>query len=153
MLEARVFKRFGALDLAIEVSVGAETLVVAGPNGAGKSSMLRLLVGAIRPDGGRIALDGRTLFAERIDVPPEERFIGYVPQDYALFPHLSAADNVGFALAFPNGGPEQVLGTRDGGSHWRLIHAWPGRRRAGKPHCEDGRCGGRSKSSAERRKS
>src|SRR2546430_11629229 len=61
--------------------------------------MLRLLLGSIRPDNGRIALDGRTLYAERIDVPPEERYIGYVPQDYALFPHLDGIGNVTFGLA------------------------------------------------------
>jgi len=99
VLEARVAKRLGTLDLAFELSVGKETLVVAGPNGAGKSSMLRLLLGSIRPDNGRIALDGRTLYAERIDVPPEERHIGYVPQDYALFPHLDGIGNVAFGLA------------------------------------------------------
>src|SRR2546430_16470899 len=61
--------------------------------------MLRLLLGSIRPDNGRIALDGKTLYAERIDVPPEERHIGYVPQDYALFPHLDGIGNVAFGLA------------------------------------------------------
>jgi ABC-type sulfate/molybdate transport systems ATPase subunit len=99
VLEARVAKRLGTVELAFELSVGAETLVVAGPNGAGKSSMLRLLLGSIRPDSGRIALDGRTLFAGRIDVPPEERHIGYLPQDYALFPHLDGVGNVAFGLA------------------------------------------------------
>jgi len=99
VLEARVVKRLGALDLAFDLSVGPETLVVAGPNGAGKSSMLRVLLGAVRPDSGRISLDGRTLFAARIDVPPEDRLIGYVPQDYALFPHLDGIENVAFGLA------------------------------------------------------
>jgi molybdate transport system ATP-binding protein len=99
VLEARVAKRLGSLDLAFELAVGAETLVVAGPNGAGKSSLLRLLLGSIRPDSGRISLDGRILFDARIDVPPEERHIGYVPQDYALFPHLDGIGNVAFGLA------------------------------------------------------
>jgi len=99
MLEVRVDKRVGTLDLALELSVGAETLLVAGPNGAGKSTLLRLLLGVARPDRGRIALDGRILFDAHSDVPAEDRRLGYVPQDYALFPHLDGLGNVAFGLA------------------------------------------------------
>jgi molybdate transport system ATP-binding protein len=62
---------------------------------------LLALLGIIRPDAGRIRLGGEPLFdAEaRIDLPTEERGIAYLPQDYALFPHLTAAENVAFALA------------------------------------------------------
>jgi len=90
MLEVSLAKRIGTLDLALELSVGAETLLVAGPNGAGKSTLLLLLLGVSRPDRGRIALDGRTLFDTHADVPAENRRLGYLPQDYALFPHLDA---------------------------------------------------------------
>ena len=102
MLEVSIAKRIGTLDLALELSVGAETLLVAGPNGAGKSTLLLLLLGVARPDRGRIALDGRTLFDTHADVPAENRRLGYLPQDYALFPHLDALGNVAFGLAhFP----------------------------------------------------
>jgi len=102
MLEVSLAKRIGTLDLALELSVGAETLLVAGPNGAGKSTLLLLLLGVSRPDRGRIALDGRTLFDTHADVPAENRRLGYLPQDYALFPHLDALGNVAFGLAdFP----------------------------------------------------
>jgi len=103
MLEVSIAKRIGTLDLALELSVGAETLLVAGPNGAGKSTLLLLLLGVARPDRGRIALDGRTLFDTHADVPAEDRRLGYLPQDYALFPHLDALGNVAFGLARSSG--------------------------------------------------
>jgi molybdate transport system ATP-binding protein len=107
LLEAQVQKRLGALQVAVELSVGAETVLVAGPNGAGKSSLLRLLLGVVRPDSGRIALDGKELFGRRRDVPPEERLLGYVPQDYALFPHLDVLENVAVGLRARGVGREE----------------------------------------------
>jgi molybdate transport system ATP-binding protein len=94
VLEARVVTRL--LDL--QLTAGAETLLLTGPNGAGKSTLLRILLGIATPHSGRIALDGRTLFGDDVDLPPEERGLGYVPQQYALFPHLDVAGNVGFGL-------------------------------------------------------
>ncbi|HEY6908494.1 MAG TPA: ATP-binding cassette domain-containing protein [Myxococcales bacterium] len=101
MLEFRVRKRVGPLDLDVALAASAETMLIAGPNGAGKSTLLRLLLGVLRPDAGRIALEGSALFdsAARVDAPPERRRLGYVPQDYALFPHLDVAGNVAFGLA------------------------------------------------------
>ena len=99
-LSARLGARLGALELDVTLQIDGGTTALVGPNGAGKTSVLRLLLGALRPTDGRIALDGRVLFDAKtgVDLPPEERDIGYVPQDYALFPHLDAADNVAFAL-------------------------------------------------------
>ena len=94
MLEARVVT--GLLDL--QFAVGPETVLLAGPNGAGKSTLLRLLLGIDAPGSGRIALDGRVLFDGNVDLPPETRRLGYLPQDYALFPHLDVRGNVGFGL-------------------------------------------------------
>ena len=94
MLEARLVTNF--IDL--EFAVGEETVLLAGPNGAGKSTLLRLLLGIDTPGAGRIALDGRTLFDGRVNLPPEARGLGYLPQDYALFPHLDVRGNVGFGL-------------------------------------------------------
>jgi ABC-type sulfate/molybdate transport systems ATPase subunit len=74
-------------------------MAVVGPSGAGKTSLLRSIAGLARPERGRIALDGRVLFdsAAGIDLPPEDRRVGYVFQEYALFPHMTVQQNVAFA--------------------------------------------------------
>ena len=76
-------------------------LKIVGPSGSGKTLTLRVLAGLLRPDAGFIRLAGETLFdaVAGVDVPVRERRIGYMFQDYALFPHLSVADNVAFGLA------------------------------------------------------
>jgi iron(III) transport system ATP-binding protein len=97
----RVTKRFGAVeavagaDLSVE---RGETLALLGPSGCGKTTTLRLLAGFERPDSGTIEIDGRTV-AGAGWVPPERRRVGMVFQDYALFPHLSVSENVGYGLA------------------------------------------------------
>jgi molybdate transport system ATP-binding protein len=84
------------LELALEV--GAETLALVGPSGAGKTTVLRAVAGLVRPEDGSIAIGDEVWFdaALRIDRPPEERAVGFVFQDYALFPHLSVRRNVAF---------------------------------------------------------
>jgi ABC-type sulfate/molybdate transport systems ATPase subunit len=74
--------------------------VVLGPSGAGKSTLLRFIAGLQRPDAGRITLAGRTLcdIATQVWVPPQQRNIGLVFQEYALFPHLSVEANVAYGL-------------------------------------------------------
>ena len=101
MLEAKVAVRLGTLDL--DVAIGAapgEVVAVLGPNGAGKSTFLRAVAGLVPIDAGRVVLDGTILedAATRVHVPPERRPIGVVFQDYLLFPHLSALENVAFGL-------------------------------------------------------
>jgi iron(III) transport system ATP-binding protein len=75
--------------------------VLIGPSGCGKTSLLRTVAGLERPSAGRIAIDGEVLSdaAQRLHLPPERRRIGMVFQDYALFPHLTIADNVAFGIA------------------------------------------------------
>jgi molybdate transport system ATP-binding protein len=99
-LGASVRKRLGALDLELAFEVGAAPLAVVGPNGAGKSTLLLCLVGVVVPDQGKITVGEQTVFdhAAGVNLPPDERRIAYVPQDYGLFPHLSARQNVEFAL-------------------------------------------------------
>jgi molybdate transport system ATP-binding protein len=100
-LDIDIRARVGVLELVVHLSVTDGVLALVGPNGAGKSTALLCALGIHRPAAGRIALGERVLFdaARRIDVPIEERGFGYVPQHYALFPHLTALDNVAFALA------------------------------------------------------
>ena len=85
--------------LELALAVGRETFALVGPSGAGKTSVLRALAGLIRPERGRIAFDGRVLFDSeaRIDRPPEERRVGFVFQEYALFPHMTVEQNVAYA--------------------------------------------------------
>lgn len=86
--------------LAAKLSSRGQSTVLFGPSGSGKTVTMRAVAGLLTPDAGRISLDGRVLFdsAAKINVPTRERGVGYVFQDYALFPHLSVADNVGFGL-------------------------------------------------------
>src|SRR5262249_40001376 len=82
--------------LRLSLSPGPTALV--GPNGAGKSTLLRAILGAIPVRRGSIVLDGRTLLdtARGISVPTEERRVAWVPQEYALFPHLTVLEHVTF---------------------------------------------------------
>lgn len=91
----------GALHLDVVLSGARGPLALVGPNGSGKSTLLRAIVGAHRPTRGSIELDGTLLFsaAAGIDVPSEERSVGYVPQGYGLFPHLRVVDNVAFGFS------------------------------------------------------
>jgi molybdate transport system ATP-binding protein len=100
-LEVAVRLRRGALVLDLELVAAGPPLAIVGPNGAGKTSALLAMLGILRPQAGRIRLAGTVLLDVEagVDLPPEDRGIAYMPQDYALFPHLSAQRNVGFALA------------------------------------------------------
>jgi molybdenum ABC transporter ATP-binding protein len=101
VLRAEAKTRLGALELDVQLEVRpGECLALAGPSGAGKTSLLRIAAGLVRPDRGLIQANGETwLDTERgIDVPPEQRRCGYVFQEYALFPHLTAWQNVAYPL-------------------------------------------------------
>src|SRR3989304_1285539 len=93
---AGVSKSFGpiravdAADLRVE---RGELVALLGPSGCGKTTLLRLIAGYERPDAGTVEIGGRDVTA----LPPERRGVGMVFQDYALFPHLSVAQNIGFA--------------------------------------------------------
>ena len=95
-LEVRVEKTWGEFRLAAEFRTAGEPLALLGPSGCGKSLTLKCIAGIERPDRGRIALDGRVLFdsERRIDLPPQKRQVGYLFQQYALFPHMTVAENI-----------------------------------------------------------
>jgi len=100
-LELRARTRLGALELDVELAVAAgECLALAGPSGAGKTSVLRTVAGLLRPREGRVRCGGETwLDTERgVALAPERRRCGYLFQDHALFPHLTAAQNVAYAM-------------------------------------------------------
>ena len=84
-------------DVSLRIVPGQVTCLL-GPSGCGKSTTLRMIAGVDRQDAGEIYIDGKLISGSNIDLPPEQRSVGLMFQDFALFPHLSVADNVGFAL-------------------------------------------------------
>ena len=99
-LEVAIRKSLPGFTLDVEWSAGDGVAALFGPSGAGKTLTLQCLAGLVRPDAGRIVVDGQVLFdsVAGIDVPPQRRRVGYVFQGYALFPHLTVRGNVGFGL-------------------------------------------------------
>ena len=99
-LEVDVEKSLENFKLAVEFQAGRGALGLLGASGAGKSLTLRLIAGVATPDKGRVVLNGRVLFdsATGENIPPARRRIGVVFQDYALFPHMTVAENVTFGL-------------------------------------------------------
>ncbi len=87
-------------DLAVRFASDVPFAALYGPSGAGKTLTLQAIAGLLRPTRGHIRLDGRTLFdsAAGINVPTPQRRVGYLPQNYALFPHLSVQENIAFGL-------------------------------------------------------
>src|SRR3990172_6371740 len=100
MLAFDLEKSFPGFSLKLAFKADAEIVVLFGPSGAGKSLTLKLVAGLERPDSGSISLNGRHLFSSElgIDVPIHKRKVGYVIQHYALFPHLSAEQNIAYGL-------------------------------------------------------
>lgn len=105
-LKVNIEKRLANFNLAVRIEVGAEILVLFGPSGAGKTQTLNAIAGLSSPDAGEITLDGTTFFrssraphkSPSVDLPARHRRVGYVFQQYALFPHLNALENVSFPL-------------------------------------------------------
>ncbi len=102
-LELELVRDGFVLEATLSLAGGPTALV--GPNGAGKSTLLRAILGAVPVRRGRIVLHGRTLLdtARGISLPSEERGVGWLPQDYALFPHLTVLENVCFGCPGPSG--------------------------------------------------
>jgi iron(III) transport system ATP-binding protein len=97
----QVSKRFGDFDALSNVSIDVadgEFLAVLGPSGCGKTTLLRMVAGFEKLTGGRIVIGGQTMSAPEHSVPPERRRVGIVFQNYALWPHMTVAENVGYSL-------------------------------------------------------
>ncbi|MGD0840160.1 MAG: sulfate/molybdate ABC transporter ATP-binding protein [Candidatus Acidiferrales bacterium] len=100
-LDVQIEKRLpGGFRLEVAFRASGAPLGILGPSGAGKSLTLRTIAGLERPDRGRISLDGRVLFdsASGVDCPSRDRRVGLLFQNYALFPHLSVAENIAFGM-------------------------------------------------------
>ncbi len=95
MLELSLQKAFPGFRLALELSAKeGEVLALLGPSGSGKSTLLKLIAGLLTPDRGFVRFQGQDL----TPLPPERRGVGFLFQDYALFPHLTVAENIAFGL-------------------------------------------------------
>lgn len=98
----RRYRRGPTITAAFELELDvAHTLVLFGPSGSGKTTVLRCLAGLEHPDQGRIAAGDVVWFdsAGRVDLAPQRRRIGYLPQGFALFPHLDVRTNIGYGIA------------------------------------------------------
>jgi molybdate transport system ATP-binding protein len=98
MLIVQVEKHLGEFDINVSFTSNSGATALFGPSGAGKTSIINMIAGLLRPDQGRIVLDGETLFDEagRIDVPAWRRRIGYVFQEGRLFPHFTVQRNLDY---------------------------------------------------------
>lgn len=100
MLQVQFETRLTNFILKADIVAENKILVLFGPSGSGKTTILKMIAGLMMPQNGLIKLNGRLLFssADRIKVKPQFRNIGFVPQDYALFPHLRVKDNIGYGI-------------------------------------------------------
>jgi ABC-type sulfate/molybdate transport systems ATPase subunit len=108
-LELDITSRLRDFTVDVGLSAGREVVALVGPSGAGKTTVLRAVAGLHRPDAGRVRCGEEVWFARGeddgdVDLPPERRSVGYVPQHHALFPHLTVARNVAFS-----GAPDDVV--------------------------------------------
>ena len=105
-LSVSVKKDYGNFRLNARFEAGNEALALLGASGCGKSLTLRCVAGIERPDEGRIVLDGRVLFDSRagVDLPPRQRRVGYLFQQYALFPNMTALQNIAVGVRVPREG-------------------------------------------------
>ena len=96
----RIVKKLNYFTLDVDFSMGNELLVIEGASGAGKTTILNCLAGTVTPDEGRIAVDDRTLSShtDKVNVPAEKRNLGYLFQNYALFPNMTVKQNVLYGL-------------------------------------------------------
>jgi molybdate transport system ATP-binding protein len=101
MIEINVRKKLGGVDLEFNGAIrDGEFAAIFGASGAGKTTLLRMIAGLATPDSGRIVADKEVWFdnARGVNLPPQKRKTGFVFQDYALFPNMTALQNVAFAL-------------------------------------------------------
>lgn len=97
----------GGFQLEADFTLASRVAVLIGPSGAGKTTLLELAAGLLRPSAGRVRLGGQTLADAATGdwIPPHRRGVGYLPQDLALFPHLTAGQNLRFARRGGRPGP------------------------------------------------
>lgn len=100
---SRRWKEFEIRDVSFEVERG-EHLIILGPSGAGKTLLIETIAGIFKPERGRIWLDSEDI----TDLPPEKREISYIPQNYALFPHLTVYENIAYGMRLRRFSKEEI---------------------------------------------
>jgi len=100
MLTASIFKKYPGITVDVDFVFNNGILVLFGPSGSGKTTILNGISGLLKPDRGYISLGEKTFFcsSERVNIPARKRRIGYVFQDYSLFPHMSVRKNVLYGI-------------------------------------------------------
>ena len=100
MLQVDITKQLPDFSLQMNFTIKQEILVLFGPSGCGKTTTLRSIAGLLRPDAGKIVNDGRVLFDSnnKTFLPPRDRHVGYMFQDFALFPHMNVRKNIWYGV-------------------------------------------------------
>jgi molybdate transport system ATP-binding protein len=106
-----IYGRVGPLDVAIEFEVPEKLIFIIGPNGAGKSTLMKTMVGAETGMSGLVSVAGRVMMDSKnnVRIRPHLRTLGYVPQGYALFPHMNVLANVAYGCGRGASGEEKAL--------------------------------------------
>jgi molybdate transport system ATP-binding protein len=101
LLEVNIKRSLPGFNLAVNFSLNQEILAILGPSGSGKTMTLQCIAGLLRPDGGFIKLNNKVLLdtKNRISLKPRERGVGFVFQNYALFPHFTVEDNIAYGMS------------------------------------------------------
>lgn len=99
-VDCRIKKKLHTFELDIEFSIGRELAVIEGPSGAGKTTILNCIAGVVKPEEGMVKVADRLLFdsGSNINMPAEKRNIGYVFQNYALFPNMTIRENILYGI-------------------------------------------------------
>ena len=109
--EITIRHKAGDFSLEMDVRSQARRIGILGASGAGKSMTLKMIAGIVRPDSGRIVMDGRLLFdsRQRVDCRPRDRKVGYLFQNYALFPAMTTAENIGAGIPKKEAGRDRII--------------------------------------------
>lgn len=124
LLEVSLEKKTNNFTIAEEFMLDDEILILFGPSGAGKTTILDCIAGLREPDKGKISLNNVELFSSKdgVNIPTFKRRVGYVFQEYALFPHLTVKENVAYSLPESNNGRKARYNLKDVMDICRISH-------------------------------